>query len=46
MNKKELRALRRPFLRELFRENKFNLVMTILAALLGAAGALVALGGP
>ena len=41
MNKKEIQALRRPFLKELFRENKFNLAMTVLAALLGAAGALV-----
>lgn len=41
MNKKEIKALRRPFLKELFRENKFNLAMTVLAALLGAAGALV-----
>ena len=41
MNKQELRALRRPFLRELFRKNKFNLVMTVLAALLGAAANLV-----
>ena len=41
MSKKEIKALRRPFLKELFRNNKFNLVMTIIAALLGAAGALV-----
>ena len=41
MNKKEIQALRRPFLKEFFRENKFNLAMTVLAALLGAAGALV-----
>ena len=41
MNKKEVKALRRPFLNELFRENRFNLAMTVLAALLGAAGALV-----
>ena len=41
MDKKEIKALRRPFLKELFRENKFNLAMTVLAALLGAAGALV-----
>ncbi len=41
MNKKEIKALRRPFLKELFRENRFNLAMTALAALLGAAGALV-----
>lgn len=41
MSKKEIKALRRPFLKELFRNNKFNLAMTVLAALLGAAGALV-----
>ena len=40
MNKKEIRALRRPFIRELFRDNRFNLCMTVLAALLAAAGAL------
>ncbi len=37
MNKKELKALRRPFLKELFRGNKFSLVMTVIAALLSAA---------
>ena len=41
MNKKELQALRRPFLRELFRNNRFNLSMTVLAALLIAAAELV-----
>ncbi|MBO4330520.1 MAG: ABC transporter ATP-binding protein, partial [Oscillospiraceae bacterium] len=41
MNKKELKKLRRPFLKELFRKNKFNLAMTILAALLAAASSLV-----
>ncbi len=41
MDKKEIKALRRPFLKVLFRENKFNLAMTVLAALLGSAGALV-----
>ncbi len=35
------RALRRPFLRELFQNNKFNLAMTVLAALFGAAAELV-----
>ena len=35
------RALRRPFLRELFRGNKFNLAMTVIAALFGAAAELV-----
>ena len=37
MNKKELAALRRPFLRELFRGNRFNLAMTVVSALLAAA---------
>ena len=41
MNKQELRALRRPFIRELFRNNRLNLSMTVLAALLSAAGQLV-----
>ena len=41
MNKKELRALRGPFVKELFRNNKLYLAMTVLAALLGAAGNLV-----
>ena len=41
MNKKELRALRRPFIRELFRKNKFNLTLTVIAALLAAAANLV-----
>ena len=41
MTKKELKALRRPFIRELFRKNKFNLVMTVIAAFLAAAGAIV-----
>ncbi len=41
MNKKEIKALRRPFLKELFRNNKFNLAMTVIAALLGAATNLV-----
>ena len=31
MTKKEIKALRRPFIRELFRNNKFNLAMTVLA---------------
>ena len=30
MNKKELKALRRPFLRELFRKNRFSFGMTFL----------------
>ncbi len=41
MTKAEIRALRRPFLKELFRKNKFNLAMTVLAALLAAAADLV-----
>ena len=41
MSKKELQALRRPFLKELFRNNKFNLTMTVIAALFGAAAELV-----
>ena len=41
MNKKEIKALRRPFVKELFRNNKFNLAMTVLAALFGAAAELV-----
>ena len=41
MSKKELQTLRRPFLKELFRNNKFNLTMTVIAALFGAAAELV-----
>ncbi len=41
MNKKEIKALRRPFLKELFRKNKFNLAMTVIAGLFGAATDLV-----
>ena len=41
MNKKKIMALRKPFLKELFRENKFNLFMTVIAAVLGAAAELV-----
>ena len=41
MTKAELKALRRPFLRELFRKNKFNLFMTVLAAVLTAVAELV-----
>ena len=41
MTKKEIKALRRPFLKELFRENTFNLAMTVLAALFGAMAELV-----
>ena len=35
------RALRRPFLAALFRGNRANLTMTVLAALFGAAAELV-----
>ena len=41
MEKNERKALRRPFVRELYRNNKFNLFMTVLAALLAAAANLV-----
>ncbi|MBR3460883.1 MAG: ABC transporter ATP-binding protein [Clostridia bacterium] len=41
MTKKELKALRRPFIKELFRKNKFNLVMTVIAAFLSAAASIV-----
>ena len=41
MTKQELKALRRPFLRELFRKNRFNFGMTFLAAVLCAAAELV-----
>ena len=41
MTKQEIKALRRPFVRELFRGNRFNLAMTVVAALLGAAASLV-----
>ena len=41
MTKKEIKALRRPFIKELYRNNKFNLFMTVLAALLAAAANLV-----
>ena len=41
MNKKELKALRAPFLREFFRKNKLNLAMTVIASFLSALSALV-----
>ena len=41
MNKKEIKALRRPFVKELFRKNKFNFAMTLTASLLTAASNLV-----
>ncbi len=39
--KNEIKALRRPFLRELFRGNRFNLAMTLISAVLAAAGELI-----
>ena len=41
MNKKEIQALRRPFVKELFRKNKLNLAMTVLAAFLASVSELV-----
>ena len=41
MTKKEIRALRLPFLKELFRKNRFNLTMTVVASLLAAGANLV-----
>ena len=41
MTKQEHKALRRPFLRELFRKNRFNFAMTVLAALIAAVAELV-----
>lgn len=41
MNKQEIRALRLPFINELFRNNRFNLAMTAAAALCGAVAELV-----
>lgn len=41
MSKKEIKALRRPFVHELFRKNKFNLAMTVFAVILCAVGDLV-----
>ena len=41
MTKKEIQALRHPFVKELFRKNQFNLVMTVLAAFLAAVSELV-----
>ena len=38
---KEIKALRRPFLRELFRENRFNLAMTLVSAVFMAAGEII-----
>ena len=41
MTKQEIKALRRPFLKALFRQNKFNLFMTLIASALNAAMALL-----
>ena len=41
MTKAEIKTLRRPFIKELFRDNRFNLAMTVLASLLAAAANLV-----
>ena len=41
MNKKELKALRRPFIDELFRGNKVNFAITVIAAILAALSELV-----
>ena len=40
-NKKQILALRRPFVKELFRKNKFNLIMTVIAAFCAAASNLM-----
>ena len=41
MTKKEIKELRRPFLRELFRNNGFNLAMTVVSVALAAASNIV-----
>ncbi len=41
MRKKQIKALRRPFIKELFQNNKFNLAMIVLAAMFGAVAELV-----
>ena len=41
MTKAEIKALRRPFLRELFKKNKFNFAMTLVASLFTAGANLV-----
>lgn len=38
---KEIKALRRPFISELFRKNKLNLSLTIIAAMLAGAANLI-----
>ncbi len=40
MNKEEIRTLRRPFVKTLFRNNHFNLVMSLVATALAAAAEL------
>ncbi|MBR6472247.1 MAG: ABC transporter ATP-binding protein [Firmicutes bacterium] len=41
MSKEEIKALRRPFIKELFRNNKFNLTMTVIACFLAATSEIV-----
>ena len=41
MDKKEIKALRRPFLKQLFKKNKFNFAMTLVASLLTAGSNLL-----
>ena len=41
MNQEEMKALRRPFLKELFRNNRLNFTMTVTAAMFTAAAQLV-----
>ena len=41
MNKKDIRTRRRPFVKELFRKNKFNLTMTVISGVLASASMLV-----
>ena len=41
MNKRDIKALRRPFVRQLFRQNKFSLAMTLAAKVFAARGQLV-----
>lgn len=36
MTKQELKALRKPFIKQFFLHNKFNLVMTVLSSLIGS----------
>lgn len=41
VTKKEIKILRRPFVKELFRKNKLNLFFIVVAAMLDAVGSLV-----